>query len=292
MFLLAILVAAGAWVITTPRPLEDAEVYAQNGDAEHGRDVFYIGGCASCHAVKGAEGDAKLVLSGGQAFASDFGTFYAPNITPNAEFGIGEWSNLDLANALIKGISPEGQHYYPAFPYTSYARMTPEDVVDLRAFLATLPDSTAQNRSHDLPLLVKFRRGLGLWKILYLNDDMIIPVSPELERGRYLVEGPGHCAECHTRRDIFGGLQVDSWMGGAPVPDGKGRVPNITAHKDGLEHWSAGEIADYLQSGFTPDFDSVGGPMVSVVDNLSHLSEDDLNAIAAYLKFIPPQAGR
>ena len=284
-FVFAALVAGALWILSAPETLPDNAELARNGDTEKGRDVFYAGGCASCHAAPKAEGDTKLLLKGGREFPSAFGTFYAPNISPDPEFGIGNWSSLDLANAMVKGVSPDGKHYYPAFPYTSYARVALADIVDLRAFLNTLPPSKAANRLHELPLPFRFRRALGLWKVLYLNDD---PVSGAASRGQYLVEGLGHCAECHTPRTVFGGLIPAEWMSGAPLLEGKGRVPNITPHEDGLSFWGIDDFTEYLESGFTPDFDSAGGVMIDVIENTSYLSDEDRLAIATYLKSLTP----
>ena len=283
-----VIVAAVQWVLSAPQTLEDSSEFARLGDADKGRVVFYAGGCASCHSAPKTEGDAKLLLTGGRAFASPFGTFYAPNISSDPEYGIGSWSSLDLANAMIKGVSPEGQHYYPAFPYTSYSRINLADIVDLHAFLKTLPPSSEIAQSHDLPLPFRLRRGLGLWKRLYLNDEPVVPTPSGITRGQYLVEGLGHCAECHTPRTVFGGLKAGRWMAGAPLPEGKGRVPNITPHADGLARWSVGDLVEYFDSGFTPDFDSASGVMVDVIENTSHLSVEDRMAIAAYLKSLPP----
>lgn len=284
---IAALVAGALWFLSAPTTLPDSAVFAKSGDAEKGRDVFFAGGCASCHAAPKAVGADKLLLTGGREFPSAFGTFYAPNISSDVAFGIGGWSARDLANAMVKGVSPDGQHYYPAFPYTSYSRVKLEDIVDLRAFLSTLPPSSEANRAHDLPLPFRFRRALGLWKLLYLNDG---PVSGEVSRGQYLVEGLGHCAECHTSRTIWGGLKPTQWMSGAPLPEGKGRVPNITPHPDGLARWSIGDITEYLESGFTPDYDSASGAMVDVIENTSQLSDEDRLAIATYLKSLTPIA--
>ncbi|OUS04507.1 diacylglycerol kinase [Rhodobacterales bacterium 52_120_T64] len=281
----AAIVASAMWILSAPETLSDGAEFARLGDVEKGRDVFYAGGCASCHAAPKAEGDAKLVLTGGRKFPSAFGTFYAPNISPDSKFGIGNWTALDLANAMVKGVSPGGQHYYPAFPYTSYSRMELADIVDLHAFLNTLPSSNEINREHELPLPTRFRRALGLWKLLYLDNDV---VSGDFSRGQYLVEGLGHCAECHTPRTILGGLKSASWMSGAPLSEGEGRVPNITPHADGLAHWSIDDLTEYLESGFTPDFDSASGVMVDVIENTSQLSDEDRLAIATYLKALTP----
>lgn len=282
---IAALVAVALWFLSAPKTLPGSADFTESGDVARGRTVFYAGGCASCHSAPAAEGEAKLSLGGGRAFASPFGTFYAPNISPDPEFGIGNWSSRDLANAMIKGVSPDGKHYYPAFPYTSYSRVSITDIVDLHAFINTLPSVATANQKHNLPLPFRIRRALGLWKLLYLNDD---PISDKENRGRYLVEGLGHCAECHTPRSVFGGLQTDSWMAGAPLPEGKGRVPNITPHADGIGRWSVSDMVEYFESGFKPDFDSASGVMVDVIDNTAKLSDEDRHAIATYLKSIPP----
>ena len=191
---------------------------------------------------------------------------------------------------MLHGVSPEGEHYYPAFPYVSYSRMLVEDVVDLKAYLDTLPLSDRANEAHDLPFPFSIRRGLGIWKRLYLDGRAVIalPDADELTlRGRYLVEGPGHCAECHTPRNLLGGFVRGKWLAGAPNPDGDGRIPNITPHKSGLAKWETVDIVEYLSSGFMPDYDVVGSSMAEVVDNTAHLSETDRTAIAQYLQRIP-----
>ncbi|MBR9763008.1 MAG: c-type cytochrome [Rhodobacteraceae bacterium] len=282
-----ILVAAGlAWWLTAPDPL-DPEVTARlTGDAEHGAAIFNAGGCASCHAAPGAEGEARLELAGGRAFASPFGTFHAPNISNSDTAGIGAWTTADLANAMMRGVSPAGRHYYPAFPYTSYAKARPQDIADLRAYLATLPASETPSRAHEVGFPFNVRRALGGWKLLFFRDDFVLEEvnSDELARGRYLVEALGHCGECHTPRNGLGGPKRDMWLGGAANPSGEGRIPNITS--GGLD-WSEGEIAEYLASGFTPDFDVAGGEMAEVVQNTAQLSPSDRAAIAAYLKAVP-----
>ncbi|MCZ2721650.1 cytochrome c [Marinomonas sp. 15G1-11] len=188
------------------------------------------------------------------------------------------------------GVSPENEHYYPAFPYTSYAKMTLQDLVDLKAYLDTLPAVNQQSAEHELAFPFTIRRGLGIWKQLYLNDQYMVSFdesSDEILRGQYLVEGPGHCGECHTPRSTFGGLESQYWLMGAENPSGKGRIPNITPHDSGISEWSKADIAEYLSSGFTPEFDSAGGEMTEVIENLGKLPEADRNAIAAYLKALP-----
>ncbi|QIE55504.1 cytochrome c [Pikeienuella piscinae] len=275
----------GIWLLTAPQRIDPAAFDGLSGDPARGERIFHIGGCASCHTPPGAEGE--VALGGGRAFVTAFGTFHAPNISPGPE-GIGGWSEEDLANAMIEGVSPQGEHYYPAFPYTSYARMALTDVVDLHAHLMTLPVSDKTSVAHEVSFPFSVRRGVGLWKRLYLSPHPVIETGdPQIERGRYLVEGPGHCSECHTPRDAFGGLKRGRWMAGGPNPDGKGSIPNITPGKGGLD-WSAADIAEYLKSGFTPDYDVAGGQMADVVQNTAFLTDEDRAAIAAYLKALPP----
>jgi mono/diheme cytochrome c family protein len=283
---IVLLLASIGWWLSRPISLPGDAVAGLQGDALRGELVFWAGGCASCHAADGAKDGDLLILSGGLILPSDFGPFTVPNISPDPDAGIGGWSDYDLANALLAGVSPTGQHYYPAFPYTSYIKMTTQDVVDLKSFLDTLPASTQTNAGHGLGFPFTVRRALGLWKQLYLTKSWVLPdpVTEEIARGRYLVEGMGHCAECHTPRSPIGGLERDQWMQGAPDPSGKGRVPAIAPDK---LTWAASDIAYYLETGFTPDFDSAGGHMAKVVVNMSHLPASDRAAIAAYLKALP-----
>ncbi|MEO9820808.1 MAG: cytochrome c [Paracoccaceae bacterium] len=283
---LACLGLALFWTLTRPNQSTPDRLAALVGDADRGSTVFAAGGCASCHAAPNAEGDDKAVLSGGLAFSTAFGTFYAPNISPDLDAGIGGWSTTELADAMQHGVSPNGDHYYPAFPYASYIHASDQDVVDLSAFLFTLPASQTPNRAHDVSFPFNIRRGLGLWKLMFVQSEWVAQQqdTPELIRGRYLVEGLGHCAECHTPRNALGGLDRSQWLRGAPSPDGKGKIPALTP--DALD-WSAKDIAYYLETGFTPDFDSAGGEMVDVIENMSKLSATDRNAIAAYLKTLP-----
>ena len=292
LLLLILLAAAGggaAWWISAPAPLPAdrlAAIASHTPDPENGALVFHAAGCASCHAAEGAEGEARLVLAGGHRLESEFGTFVAPNISPDPARGIGAWSLDDFANAMLAGVAPDGQHYYPAFPYAAYTRMTDADVADLWAYLQTLPAADRPNDPNDLAFPFTLRRGIGLWKWRYMNDDWIAAAPSEtLERGRYLVEALGHCAECHTPRDRFGGLVAARWMGGAPNPSGRGTIPNITP---AVLTWPPEDIAYYLETGFTPDYDSAGGTMASVVKNMAQLPAEDRAAIAAYVKGLAP----
>jgi mono/diheme cytochrome c family protein len=279
-------VALGLW-FTRPRA-DGAEALAGlTGDAARGEVVFTAAGCASCHMAPEAEGDAKLLLAGGQSFPSPFGSFTAPNISADPDEGIGDWSALDLWNALHHGTSPEGQHYYPAFPYASYVRMTAQDVVDLHAYLQTLPADATPSQPHAVPFPFNIRASLGGWKLLFLREGWVMDgdLTPEETRGRVLVEAMGHCAECHSPRNALGGTKTGAdWLTGAPNPAGRGSFPDLTPPE--LD-WSQDELVEYFSSGFTPDYDMAGGHMALVVENLAQLPESDREAIAAYLARLP-----
>ncbi|WP_209426621.1 cytochrome c [Pararhodobacter sp. SW119] len=288
LVLIAASLGALLWWLARPSDLPDATraaLDAHRPDPAHGERIFWATGCAGCHAPpdldSGAPPEARLVLSGGRRLESPFGTFVAPNVSPDPVNGIGDWSLHDFARAMLRGVSPEGAHYYPAFPYTSYLRARPEDVADLWAFWQTLPAVETPSAAHELPFPFTIRSGLGIWKFLNMNEDFVFPgdgAAPVM-RGRYLVEALGHCAECHTPRNLAGGLDVGRWMAGAPNPSGDGRIPRIPDPS-----WSAEDIEAYLFSGFTPDFDVVGGSMADVVQHMAQLPAEDRAAIAAYLR--------
>lgn len=275
----------GYWY-SLPAPLAPDAMQPYAGDAIKGQQVFTAAGCASCHSPAGADQADELILSGGQSFASPFGTFIAPNISQDPEQGIGQWTAQDLANALKRGVSPDGQHYYPAFPYASYAKMTLQDIADLHAYMKTLPADTRPSHEHQIGFPFNIRAAVGGWKMLFLSEEWDLPddLPAEAERGRYLAEALAHCSECHTPRNIFGGLDKGQLFAGAPNPSGQGKIPAITSEKLG---WSADEITSYLTTGFTPDYDSVGGHMAHVVENLSRLPKNEAAAIAAYMLLIP-----
>jgi mono/diheme cytochrome c family protein len=278
--------AVGGWLITAPDPLPAAAFDGLTGDPVRGELVFTAAGCASCHAAPGATGEAELVLAGGQRFPSDFGTFLAPNISPS-EAGIGGWSLADLGNALMRGVSPDGAHYYPALPYASYAKMQPQDVADIHAYMQSLPPSDVASQPHEMGFPFNIRRSVGVWKALFLNTDWVLTgdLTPEETRGREIVEALAHCGECHTPRNALGGIDTARWLAGAPNPSGEGTIPNITPAK---LTWSTGEIVTYLTTGFTPEFDSAGGHMAHVVTNMAALPDTDRQAVAAYLKKVTP----
>ncbi len=298
--LVAVVAILGGTFLYVTRPSPRPAGYwdeLEQPDIANGALVFAAGGCASCHMAPKAQGDQQLVLAGGMALESPFGTFYPPNISPDEISGIGGWSLAEFGDAITRGVGREGQHLYPSLPYVSYVRMNKRDVADLFAYIKTLPKSTNRAPDHALGFPFNVRLALGGWKLLYFNDKInnnlrvdIMERNPNpdaLRRGQYLVEGPGHCGECHTPRDALGGLMPDQWLKGAPSPDGAGKVPGITPGNADFASWSEGDIATYLETGITPDFDTVGGAMVHVQQNLAKLPAQDLKAIATYLKALP-----
>lgn len=286
LIVLGLVAAGGLYILARPKPLAAAAVAELAGDAARGEQVFWATGCASCHMAAKAEGAAQLVLSGGQRFPSDFGTFIAPNISQDPEHGIGNWTLLDLANAIMRGVSPTGEHYYPALPYAAYAKMQMQDVADLYAFMKTLPADATPSQPHELGFPFSIRESVGVWKLMFLSRDWSLPgnLTPTAARGRYIAEAMAHCGECHTPRNLLGGMDTARWLGGAPNPSGEGRIPNITPGKLG---WTAADIVQYLTTGFTPEFDSVGGHMAHVVENMARLPESDRQAVAEYLLAVP-----
>jgi mono/diheme cytochrome c family protein len=290
---LALGAGAGFYVLTMPSVVAKGELPSRQANVANGEIMFHAGGCASCHATPKQEDHRRL--GGGLALKTPFGTFKVPNISPDPQHGIGTWPEQAFVNAMLRGVGRNGEHLYPAFPYTSYQRMALDDVRDLFAFLRTLPAETTPSAPHELAFPFNVRRGLGLWKLLYLDGKTFAPdpaKSATLNRGVYLVEGPGHCGECHSPRDVFGGIVKERRFAGGPDPEGKGWVPNITPHADGIAAWSEKDIAYLLETGFTPDSDTVGSTMADVVLNTGKLSPEDRSAIAAYLKALPPREGK
>lgn len=285
---LAALSAAG-WIATAPRPKfreSDAAALEEPGDAERGRLVFAAGDCASCHASPGQTNRTRL--GGGLALGSPFGTFRAPNISSDRQDGIGRWRTVDLANALMSGVAPSGQHLYPSLPYTSYVRMSLDDVRDLMAYLRTLPPVAGRPPDHDIPLVAKIRRGIGAWKLLFFDTTPLVPdpaQSAEWNRGRYLVEATGHCAECHVSRNLLDAIKPATRLAGGPDQEGAAFAPNLTPTH--LGHWSVDDFVTFFATGQTPEGRFVGWTMADVVTNTAALPESDRRAMAVYLKSLP-----
>ena len=288
---LAVVGLAAFWFLTIPQTVPATALPAHKPDLGNGRTMLFAGGCPACHATP--EQDDRTKLGGGLALKTPFGTFYAPNISPDPKAGIGGWSEADFVTALMKGTSPKGEHYFPVFPYGAYQNMTLADARDLFAYLKTLPAVGDKSRPHALSFPFSVRRVVGGWKFLFLAGEQVRPdpsqPAPQ-QRGAYLVNGPGHCAECHSPRNALGGIVAGQRFAGGPDPEGgDGWVPNIT--QKGLADWSEKDVAYMLETGDTPDGDSVGGSMAQMVKNTAQLGADDRAAIAAYVKSLPPVEG-
>jgi mono/diheme cytochrome c family protein len=280
-----------SWLTATPTISAVAITIPPHApDVANGMTAFNAGGCSSCHAVPNQPD--RLRLGGGLAITSPFGTFYAPNISPDPADGIGQWTEAEFVRALTEGVSPDGNHYFPAFPYTSYQHAKTEDIRDLFAYLKTLVPISGKARDHDVPFPFNIRRNIGIWKLLFMDRKPFVadPAHPaSWNRGAYLVGGLGHCAECHSPRNFLGGIISTQRFAGGPNPEGEGWVPNIT--QKGIGDWSEKDIAYFLQTGEMPDGDSAGGSMVRVIKNISQLSSEDRAGIAEYIKSLPPVDG-
>jgi mono/diheme cytochrome c family protein len=294
--LLLLVVLAGVaglaifWWLTVPAVVASSALPPHTPDLANGLTTFNAGGCSSCHAVPNQPD--RLKLGGGLPIPSPFGTFNVPNISPDPKDGIGRWSEADFVTAVLKGTSPAGVHYFPAFPYTSYRHAKVEDVRDLFVYLKTLAPVPGKARDHDLPFPFDIRRIVGVWKFLFMDGKPYQPDasrSAPWNRGAYLVNSLGHCAECHSPRNFLGGIISAQRFAGGPNPEGEGWVPNIT--QKGLDEWSVKDIAYFLETGQMPDGDSAGGAMARVIKNTSQLTPEDRAAMAEYLKSLPAVEG-
>jgi mono/diheme cytochrome c family protein len=272
--------APAATPATTTDAAEDA--------LARGEYVFRAASCAACHTRKGG-----AFMAGGRALETPFGTFYSPNLTPDPQTGIGNWTFEAFARALRHGLSPEGKPYYPAFPFTSYAAIADQDLADLWTYLRSVTPVHQENRPHDLAF--PFSQRSLLWGWRWLNFQPVVLATPagaseELRRGAYLVEVLGHCQECHTPRNLLGASKSARAFAGNPDGPEGDRVPNITPDPQaGIGNWNEAEIVSYLKTGMTPDFDFAGSAMREVIDeSTSKLTDADRTAIAGYLKSIAP----
>jgi len=255
---------------------------------ERGEYLSYAGGCITCHTED--RNDAER-FAGGRAMDTPFGVFYSPNITPDVATGIGSWSDDDFVRAFWDGENPDGDHYFPSFPYTSYTGASREDLLALKAYLFSIEPVSNENKEHDLSWYMSSRTAVGAWKKLNFDSERFATdpgKSDEWNRGAYLVRHLGHCGECHTPRGRTGALKQDLALAGSRLGDE--RIPNITSHpNDGIGNWSEGDIEYFLDMGMLPDGDFTGSSMADVIDdNTSKLTVSDRRAIAIYLKSLPP----
>lgn len=271
------IVAVLYWLFATPQ-VADLTIPNSPASIERGRYLVAAGGCVSCH--EGTEHPQSL--SGGLALESEFGTFFVSNITPDEATGIGGWEGKDFLLALQHGRSSEDGFYYPAFPYLSYSAMADEDVLDIAAYLMSLPAVKFAPPGHDVPIWLS-RWTLAIWNKLAVRSRPQLSRSNDAEvvRGAYLARGLGHCGECHTPRNALGIPDLSREFAGASL--GADEVEAIDAQA--LEDWTEEDLVFLFSLGFKPDGEFVGGDMETVVEhNTSKLTAGDQQAIAAFLK--------
>lgn len=282
------IILAGAGVALTTWlflgvPERSIDMNALTGDVGRGAYMVRLAGCITCHTrPKGG-----TELAGGGPLVTNFGTFYGPNITSDPAEGIGHWTGEAFAGALVNGHSAMTGHLYPVFPYTSYAKMTSQDVADLWAFMQTVPADQTPSKPHEISNPFLSRVLLAPWKTLFHDVkplDTVPGRSEQWNRGRYIVEGPGHCTECHTPRGPLGALAKNKHLTGATLPPKGEKVPDITTEALEKRGYAQGDLLMAFQFGLMPDGDVLGGSMGEVLTGqLEHLSMEDLEAIATYL---------
>lgn len=280
---------AAALIATAFVFISSSAIAADQAQLNRGAYLFTAADCGACHTNVKEKG---ALLAGGRPLKTPFGIFYTPNITPDPDTGIGRWSDADFKLALRRGVSPGNDHYFPVFPYGSFTKMTDQDILDLKAYIFSLPPVSQANRGHDIDFPFGWRFSVWFWKQLNFTEGPMVPDlarSPEWNRGAYLVEALAHCGECHTPRGWFGGLETSLALSGTTDgPEGR-KVPNITPDKDtGIGSWSPKDIVRVLRTGQLPDGDFVGSVMGEVVKGTSKLTDADRQAIAVYLQSMPP----
>lgn len=289
-----VLTSPWTWSVTHPgRTLPELA----GASLENGRNVFLASDCATCHHTLGQDDDT--LLGGGRALNTEFGVFHMPNISPDKNTGIGNWTLAQFDRALREGVGPggmlpDGRNLYPAFPYTSYQRLSGEDVRDLYAYVMTLKPVSNPVPVHELKFPFNLRRGVGVWRLAFLDgkraEERPVPEgvdAAQYKRGKYLVEGAGHCAECHSPRGVMGNVVASQRYAGGPNPEGTGYFPNITPDETGIGFWSAASMTNYLHTGVSPIGRAADGDMAQVIENTSRLPFKDIQAMALYLKHVP-----
>jgi mono/diheme cytochrome c family protein len=252
-----------------------------------GKALVVAGNCAGCHTA-----DPAKPFAGGARISTPFGAVYAPNLTPDRETGLGNWRDADFLQALRHGVDPDGSRYYPAFPYPYFTRLIRDDILAIRAYLGTLEPVRNEVPPPELRFPFNFRAVMRVWNWLYLQPGILMPdqsKGTEWNRGRYLVEGLGHCGACHSPKNFLGADRRDEAFGGNRV--GGMFAPRLdAAARSGLKSWSADDIAEYLQSGRNAR--SHAGQIMSevVLNATSQMSDGDIRAIAVYLKSLPAGA--
>jgi mono/diheme cytochrome c family protein len=274
-------------LLPTLPPAVNAQDESPSPLLARGEYVMQISGCRHCHTAE--DGAA---FAGGRALETPFGTFFTPNITADDSAGIGAWSESDFVRALHRGEAPDGSDYYPAFPYTSYTRMTADDARALYAYLRSQPASDRVNRDHELAWYLQWRFAAQVWQWLFFTPGEFTPDkerSTAWNRGAYIAEALAHCGECHTPRNLLGAPNPDlAYAGNPDGPDGE-LVPNITPDGEtGIGDWSRDALEVFLRFGELPNGEYAAGSMDAVISGIGKLTEDDRAALIDYLRALPP----
>jgi len=283
--LLLVVAVAGWFSLPLLATVPEFRLSSTTGDINRGAYLARASGCIACHTdIKG--GGAPL--AGGAPLVTEFGTFVAPNLTTDPDHGIGAWSLEQFAIALRHGISPQGEPYYPAFPYEFYTRLSDQDIADLWAAFRTVAPISQPTQEHQLSFPFNLRRGLSLWQALFLDEASFTADTDQNQkynRGKYLVESAAHCAACHSPRNLMGALKQDKLFEGADSTlEGENRIPAISAAALSEAGWTEADLSYALQTGVKLDGDVFGGSMAEVVkDGTGFLLKQDLDAIAYFL---------
>jgi mono/diheme cytochrome c family protein len=275
-----------------PRASFDAALITQ------GADLAMLGNCNVCHTKPDG-----LPYAGGRPLQTPFGTLYSSNITPDADTGIGSWSETAFLRAMREGVRRDGAHLYPAFPYDHFTKVAVDDLRALYAFLMTREPVRAETPLNALPFPWSERALIAGWKLLYFRPGALKSdptLSAELNRGAYLVEGLAHCGACHTPRNRLGAEQNERYLGGGDIEGW--HAPALNARSTAPMPWTGEQLFSYLRAGFVAPHGVAAGPMQAVANNLGAVPEQDVKAIAAYIGAIigsptaqrgknPPQPG-
>lgn len=285
--LVLILAGAGGLLAKSLQRIDDPTEESTD-PVQRGAYLFNAGNCADCHTDTKNNG---APLAGGLAFTTQFGTFYSPNISPDKETGIGNWTEQDFIQAFRHGLSPSGSYYYPAFPFTSFTNMNDDDIKALRAYILTLRPVKAASKKHDTLLI---RPLMAVWRGLFFVPGPYVydrSMDEVWNRGAYLVNGVTHCGECHTPRNMLGGFDKRAFLAGGEV--NKKKAPDITSDPNrGIGKWTLKDITSFLESGVTPQGDVVNEAMQEVISHTKKMTAADRMAMAIYLKSVQPTVGR
>jgi len=266
-------------------PKQSRSLDQLQGDVERGAYVVRIANCIACHTNEDA--GEQGFLSGGEAIETPFGVFFGPNITSDPDYGIGTWNLDQFADSLLNGIAPNGDHYYPAFPFTFYAQLSDQDVVDLWAYMQNVPSISVPSQPHQLNWPFNQRILMAPWKTLFFSPFPVptdASKSDGWNRGAYIVEGPGHCGACHSPRGPFGNIDTANRLTGSTIGADDESIPAIDPASLKESGWTEEDLFWLLQMGFLPDGDVIGSSMAEVVDDSTgHLNDNDLRAVAEYL---------